>query len=216
MNKREFIQTLSGGVLGAVAATTLPKLIDGGGSLSSGERSRRAKNFIPNVPVVTHEGETAWFYDDLIKGRTVLINFMYARCADICPGMTANLRKVQQALGDRVGRDIFIYSVTLEPEYDTPEKLKAYADHFRVGKGWTFLTGTKTDIENLRKGLGFAYAEPSLDEDKTQHTGMVKYGIEPLGRWGAAPALGNPKYIAEYVRWIEPHGPRPNIAELLG
>jgi protein SCO1/2 len=130
--------------------------------------------------------------------------------------MTANLRKVQNELGDRVGKDIFMYSISIEPERDTPEMLKAYAELFQVKPGWTFLTGKKSDIELLRKGLGFSNSDPAIDKDKTQHTGVVKFGIESLERWGMSPALGDPKYIAEYLRWMEPNGNRPKLSEMMG
>src|SRR5215831_3096467 len=80
----------------------------------------RARYF-PNVALTTHEGKKVRFYDDLIKDKIVTINFMYADCEGVCPGITANLVNVQRALGERVGRDIFMYSITLKPEHDSPE-----------------------------------------------------------------------------------------------
>ena len=92
--------------------------------------SRAAKNgFLPNVPLVTHTGETVHFYDDLIRDRTVLFNFFLVGCTDgRCPIATANLRQVQDMLGDRMGKDVFFYSITLQPEMDTPQVLKEYAE----------------------------------------------------------------------------------------
>ena len=145
MNKREFIKSLTTASLGAVVLGAMPSIStaeERSHSISPGRSERRKKSF-PNVPLVTHEGETVRFYDDLIKDKTVLINFMYARCADICPGMTANLKLVQKEFGERMGRDIFMYSITLEPEHDTQAVLKAYAELFRVKPGWKFLTGRK-------------------------------------------------------------------------
>lgn len=218
MNKRDFIKKITGASLGIAALNALPSnstAADGFHPVRMSRDERRKKSF-PNVPLITHEGEVVRFYDDLIKDKTVLINFMYARCGDICPGMTANLKRVQKAFGDRAGRDIFMYSITLEPEHDTPSVLKAYAELFRVKPGWKFLTGRKNDIELLRRQLGFFFSDPVLDQDKTQHIGVVKYGIEPLERWGTCPALGNPKYIAEYVYWMEPNGQRPKQPEMIG
>ncbi len=218
MNKRDFIKNLAGASLGAAALSTLPassSRFDSAAATKADPVLRRQKMF-PNVPVVTHEGKAVKFYDDLVKNKTVMINFMYARCGDICPGMTANLKLVQKELGDRVGRDIFMYSITLEPEHDTPEMLKAYTELFHIQPGWTFLTGKKSDIESLRKQLGFSFTDPLIDKDRSQHIGVVKFGIEPLGRWGMSPALGNPKYIAEYLRWMEPNGSRPKLSEMMG
>jgi protein SCO1/2 len=154
-----------------------------------------------NVPVMTHEGKGVLFYDDLIKGKTVLINFMYTRCPHNCVATMENLRNVYQELGGRIGRDVFMYSVTLEPEYDTPELLKSYVKRSKVGPGWIFLTGTKENIEQLRANLDFKNSDPVIDRDKTQHIGVVKFGIEPLKRWGMAPVMSSPTAIADYVNW---------------
>ena len=209
---------MTGASLGVAALAALPA----GAASFKGltpiktNHAARSKSKFPNVPLLTHEGKVVRFYDDLIKNKTVMINFMYASCMDICPGMTVNLKQVQKELGDRVGNDIFMYSITLEPEKDTQQVLKSYADVFKVKPGWTFLTGKKSDIEILRKHLGFTNSDPALDKDKTQHTGVVKFGIESLERWGMSPALGEPKYIAEYLRWMEPNGSRPNLSEMMG
>jgi protein SCO1/2 len=218
MNKRDFIKSAGGATLCATALATLPACTAGLNALTLRNPDpvlRRRKAFA-NVPLVTHEGKVVKFYDDLIKNKTVMINFMYASCGDICPGMTVNLKQVQKELGDRVGKDIFMYSISIEPEKDTPRVLKSYVEIFHVKPGWTFLTGKKNDIEVLRKQLGFSFSDPEVDKDKTQHIGVVKFGIEALERWGMSPAMGDPKYIAEYLRWMEPNGSRPNLTEMQG
>jgi protein SCO1 len=165
--------------------------------------ARSRADYFPNVPLRTHDGRMVRFYDDLLKDKTVTLNLMYTGCGDICPGMTANLVEVQRLLGDRVGRDIFMYSVTLQPELDTPEILKAYAETFGVGPGWTFLTGEARDVELLRRRLGFTDPDPLLDADLQTHIGLVKYGIEKLDRWGGCPALSRPQTIVQYIDWLE-------------
>ena len=96
---------------------------------------------LPNVTLYTHEGKAVKFYDDLIRGKVVAINMMYADCEGICPLATSNLVRVQELLGARVGRDVFLYSLTLQPELDTPQRLQAYAERHGVQAGWWFLTG---------------------------------------------------------------------------
>jgi protein SCO1/2 len=150
---------------------------------------------IPNVPVLTDQGKAVHFYDDLFRGKTVLFNFMYAHCTKICPRSTANLVNLQHSLGNRVGRDIFMYSITLQPELDTPDVLRHYMRLFHVGPGWRFLTGKPEDVERLRRRLGFVNPNPALDRDITQHIGIIRYGIEPRDRWGACPALSSPQQI---------------------
>lgn len=156
-------------------------------------------NRIPNVPVVTHAGEAVRFYDDLVKDRIVTLNFMYTDCTDICLPMTSNLTRVQELLGARVGRDIFMYSITLQPQRDTVEALRAHAKLFGVGPGWKFLTGRPEDIEHLRVSLGFTDPDPAIDRIDASHTGILRYGNDALQRWAGTPGLGRPEWIAHTI-----------------
>jgi protein SCO1/2 len=159
------------------------------------------KNF-PNVPLISHEGKRVNFYDDLIKGKVVTVNFFYAKCDEICPLVSANLAKVQKILGDQVGRDIFMYSISLKPEEDNLDAIRAYRDSWHAGPGWTFFTGQPSDIEKIRKGIGFTYPEPAIDKDKTQHIGNIRYGNEPLMLWAACPGVAHAPWIAESFTWM--------------
>lgn len=160
--------------------------------------------YFPNVELRTHENKTVRFYDDLVRGnKIVMFNFMYVKCEGICMGMTHNLTKVQKLLGDRMGRDIFMYSVTLKPEEDTPADLKMFADMHGVKPGWSFLTGNRDDIEKLRRKLGFRDPNPTFDADKKQHIGLVRFGNESLDRWAACPALANPTEIVKAVLYVD-------------
>ena len=159
--------------------------------------------YFPNIVLTTHEGKKVRFYDDLIKDKIVTINMMYADCEGVCPGITANLAKVQKALGKRVGRDIFMYSITLKPRQDTPKALKEYAKMHGAGPGWSFLTGDPGDIELVRRKLGFTNPDPKLDADKSQHIGMVRYGNEALQQWAACPGMANASWIVESVLFVD-------------
>ncbi|HSD61378.1 MAG TPA: SCO family protein, partial [Burkholderiales bacterium] len=137
------------------------------------------------------------FYDDLIKGKVVLINFIYASCQDACPLETAKLRQVQEVLGDRVGSDIFMYSITIDPGHDTPPVLKAYAEKFKVGPGWQFLTGKEADITLLRKKLGL-YRDEKLEE-RNDHTTSLIVGNEATGQWLKRSSFDHPKVLARVL-----------------
>jgi len=212
MNRRAFL----GGLLGAavVSATSGPIPSATGAIREKGVQDttaveRRRRRFL-NVVLRTHEGKEVRFYDDLIKDKIVLINMIQAACPDgSCPLITANLLRVQKLLGERIGRDIFMYSITLDPAHDSPQVLKKYAESFGVKPGWLFLTGKPGDMEALRRRLGFVDPDPIVDADPNQHTGVVRFGIESLERWGACPALTNPHGIVRYLSWIEPQGERP-------
>ena len=159
------------------------------------------KNYFPNAVFTTHEGRKVRFYDDLVRDKIILVNMLLITCRDgICPLMTHNLRSVQKALGDRIGRDVFMYSITLNPEYDTDFMLKAYAKSFDVQPGWSFLTGSVQETDVIRRKLGFSSSDPVTDKDPAQHTGMVRIGNAKLDRWCMMPGLMSAKQIATAVR----------------
>ena len=136
--------------------------------------------FYPNVPLVNQDGKILRFYDDVIKGKVVSINFMFTSCGDSCPLETAKLRQVQKLLGDHLGKDVYMYSISVDPERDTPDVLKAYMKRFDVGPGWQFLTGKKEDIDLVRKKLGMY----SRDEDElSDHHINFMLGNEKTGQW---------------------------------
>jgi len=161
---------------------------------------------LPDVPLLTQRGETVHFYDDLVKDKKVVINFIYTRCQGICSPVTANLARVQKLLDGRVGRDIFFYSVSLKPDEDTPAALADYAALHDVGPGWLFLTGQPADVELLRGMLGFKYDDPAEDADKSNHTGMLRIGNEPYLRWSMCEGQADPKWIAKSIL-LEMDGP---------
>jgi protein SCO1/2 len=154
------------------------------------------------LQVVTHEGERVDFYRGLLHNKVVLINMMYASCGGTCPLTTANLMRVHKLLGDRVGREIFFYSITLRAEFDTPMVLSDYARMHSVGAGWKFLTGAPKDIELLRLKLGFYDLDPKVDQDISKHTGMVRIGNDRFGRWAMSPSSAEPEQIMHTVRFI--------------
>lgn len=168
-----------------------------------------ARHF-PNVRLRTQDNQDVRFYDDLVKGRSVMINFMFTSCTTLCPRSTENLVKVQQALGDRMGRDIFLISVSVDPTHDTPAVLKRYAESFHTGAGWTFVTGRAEDIILIQQKLG----KYEKDGDKTQHTGMVIYGNEPTNTWTGIPVTLNPASIARSVLRLVERTSRPRVGHM--
>jgi protein SCO1 len=164
-------------------------------------RERIRRHHLPNIELTAHTGQRVRFYDDLVKDKKVIFNFMYVKCDGICVPVTSNLVRVQKLLGDRVGRDIFMYSITLKPAEDSAEDLRQYAEQHGVGPGWLFLTGTPGDIEHLRRAQGFVNLDPVEDADTSNHIGMVRFGVEALTRWAACPGMANPEHIARSILW---------------
>jgi protein SCO1 len=166
-------------------------------SLASGRLGQNA-----NIPLITQDGQTVHFYDDLIKGKIVAVNFIYTSCLFTCPLETARLAQVQRMLGDRVGKDIFFYSISIDPDHDTPAVLKDYAAEFDVGPGWTFLTGNRADIDLLAVRLGLT-DDPSITSgpgrDIDGHTPHLLIGNEVTGQWLRDSSADNPSMLAHLL-----------------
>src|SRR3954471_20335670 len=145
------------------------------------QSSRWGADYFPNVELTTQDGKVVRFYDDLVKDKIVAIDLIYTTCQYACPLETARLAQVQKLLGDRMGKDVFFYSITIDPRHDTPAVLKAYAEQFGAGPGWLFLTGSQSDVDLVSKKLGL-YSPPN-PSNKDGHTPALLIGNEPAGQW---------------------------------
>ena len=168
--------------------------------MSTAMSSPWGANYFPNIPLTTQDGKTVHFFDDLIKDKIVAINFIYTRCPDTCPLETAQLVKVQEILGDRVGKDVFFYSISIDPKNDTASVLKEYKERFRAN--WTFLTGKESDITKLRKKLGLYIAE--IQDGSNNHNVNMIIGNQTTGRWMKRSPFENPYVLADQLgNWLE-------------
>jgi copper(I)-binding protein/cytochrome oxidase Cu insertion factor (SCO1/SenC/PrrC family) len=156
-------------------------------------------NYFPNTPLITQDGEDVRFFDDLIEGKVVLVNFIYTACVDTCPLETAQLVRVQRILGDRLGKDVFFYSISIDPEHDTPAVLAEYKERF--GANWTFLTGEESEIIHLRRKLGL-YVEEIQDGSLNHNVNMI-IGNQATGRWMKRSPFENPYVLADQLgNWL--------------
>jgi protein SCO1/2 len=171
--------------------------------------TRWGADYFPNVPVTTQDGKVLRFYDDLLKGKSVAILLFYTSCQDVCPLETANLVQVQKLLGERMGKDIFFYSIAIDP-WDTPKENKAYAQKFGVAPGWLFLSGTEKDIRLIARKLGLSRAGDA--DSKDGHSASLMVGNVPNGMWMRNSALDNPQFlattIANFLGWNDLKGER--------
>jgi protein SCO1 len=154
-------------------------------------------DYFPNVPLVNQDGVALRFYDDLIKGKAVAVNLIYTHCTASCPLETAKMAQVQKLLGDRVGKDIFFYSISIDPKRDTPETLKAYMQRYHIGPGWQFLTGKEEDIKLVAQRLGLSSLTDAANRDGHQPSLMV--GDEASGQWMRNSAVDNPRFLATTI-----------------
>lgn len=155
-------------------------------------------SYFPDAVLTSHQGKKLRFFSDLVQGKVVLINFIYTSCPDECGLETARLREVQRILADRVGKDVFLYSISIDPEHDTPEVLKDYARKFDVGPGWLFLTGKDDDITLLRKKLGL-YTDPDQGGKLQDHNLSLIMGNQATGQWMKISPYENPYMIANQL-----------------
>lgn len=162
------------------------------------EARRWGKDYLPNVPVVTHDGRSLNFYDDVIKGKVVVVNFIYTTCADVCPLTSARLAQAQERFGDKMGKDIFFVSISIDPETDTPARLKAQADTLKAGPGWLFLTGQRPHIDQIRYKLG------ERSRSLSDHRNEVLLGNDRIGRWGRESVFGDLDRFVIAVQQLDP------------
>jgi len=142
--------------------------------------------------VLDQNGKQLNFYSDLIKGKTVAINFVFTTCTAICPSLTATFRRVQQDAAAR-GVDVKLISVSVDPTTDTPERLNDYAAKFKAGPNWTFVTGDKARIDSVLSGLGAAVS------NKNDHTPMILIGNDSSDYWTRAYGLTSPTKIVDIL-----------------
>ena len=154
--------------------------------------------YFPNATVISHDGRAFRFYDDLIKNKIVVVNFIYSSCSNICPLVTARLSQVKDVLGDHVGRDVFFYSITIDPVLDGPDLLQTYADTLRAGPGWMFLIGAPPVISIIRHKLG------ERSRSKAEHRNDVKLGNDRTGEWSRDSAFSDIEVLAETILRMDP------------
>lgn len=155
-----------------------------------------AQKYFTDVELLTQDGRKMRFYSDLLKGRTVVIIPFFTTCTAVCPPMNRNMAKIQDALGDRLGKQVYLISITVDPVTDTPARLKAYAAKFHAKPGWYFITGTTENVNFALKKLGQYVA------DKNDHSSIMIVGNEATGLWKKALALAQAEELIKIVEEV--------------
>jgi len=145
-----------------------------------------ARKYFSDVELVDQDGRRHRLYSDLLQGKIVVVGAFFSSCAGSCPVLAERLAALQDRLGERLGRDVYMLSFSVDPRTDTPARLKQFADRLGARPGWFFLTGSKTNVDWALYKLGI-YAEP-----REAHSNLLILGNEPAGKWkkvfGLAPA----------------------------
>ena len=161
-------------------------------------RGKTSDSF-PNIRMTDQHGKEYLFFDDLIKDRSVVVNFMFTECSLICPGTTSHLARLHAAFGGEVGKRLTFISVTLDPENDSVEALHEYWEAFGGHEGWLYLRGDYEETELLRRRMGVYDLDPIIDADKTQHGGILTFGSDVTDRWAALPALSTIRDLQDTI-----------------
>jgi protein SCO1/2 len=155
-----------------------------------------AEKWFSDVELINQDGEKVRFYSDVLKGKTVVVNAFFTTCTSVCPPMNRSMEKIQEAFGDRVGKDVFLVSLTVDPATDTPVRLKEYAAKFHAGKGWMFLTGKKENLDWALYKLG------QYVEDKESHKTVIIIGNESTGLWKKALGMAKVEDLIQIVESV--------------
>ena len=152
-----------------------------------------AEKYFTDVELIDQDGRKLRFYTDVLKCKVIAINTFFTTCTSICPPMNRNFEKMQEALGDRLGKDVFLISITVDPVTDTPTRLKEYAKRFHAKPGWLFLTGKKENVDWALYKLG------QHVEAKDDHTSIFIMGNEPKGLWKKAMGLAKAEELIKIL-----------------
>lgn len=154
-----------------------------------------AGTYFRDLALVDQNGKSVELYA-LMKGRTIVINSFFASCSGSCPVMANAFGAIHAQFRDRVGRELVLVSITVDPEHDTPERLRAYATRMKAGDGWYFLSGSKEQVERALRKLGQHVAE------REQHQNIFLIGNDRTGLWKKAFGLSKPAELVEVVRSV--------------
>lgn len=152
--------------------------------------------YFPETELMTHEGRPVKFYSDLVCGKTVVVHSFFAECTGSCPRMFEVFQRLQEEFSDRLGSELHLISITVDPEVDSPERLGVLAQGLPANPGWSFLSGEKANLEEVLGKLGLAV------EARENHSNLLLVGNDRTGLWKKFNGLGNHDEIVAGVRGV--------------
>lgn len=173
--KRIWTTWASAGALALLLLTAMP--------LAAQTDPSPAEKYFTNVELVNQDGQTMRLYRDLLQDKIVVIDTIFTDCTGICPVMSKTMARIQEHVGDRMGEDVHLISISVDPETDTPAKLKKMARTYDAGPGWYFLTGNKENVDFALQKLGGYVENPEA------HNAILIMGNTRTGLWKKALGL---------------------------
>jgi protein SCO1/2 len=165
--------------------------------LSPAEREAKAREYFTDTKLKTQADRTVRFYSDALKGKVVLMNFVFTQCGDACPLITAKLVQAKNELGEVFGQEVRFVSISIDPQHDRPQDLAKFAKKFdAVHPEWLFLTGEPANIEAVTKKLG------AWTEEVESHSTAIIIGSPRQGKWKKVRPDAPAKAIAMELRQL--------------
>lgn len=191
------------GVLATVALLAIAGPAQAATSPRNPREVAAARGYFTDTELIDQNGEVHRFYSDLLDGKVVVIDSVFTTCTLVCPVLGQKMKSIQAAAGDRLGKDVHLISISVDPETDTPAKLKAFGEQLEAREGWYFLTGSRENVERVLGKLGFAV------DDKENHSTIVLMGNEQTGLWKKTNGLSSSGELVDLFRGVlEDTGPQ--------
>jgi protein SCO1 len=168
----------------------------GHGQQAKEQEQSAARKYFTDVELLDQDGRKVRFYSDVLKGKTVVVNAFFTTCTSVCPPMNRNMEKIQASLGDRLGKDVFLVSISVDPLTDTPPRIKEYSKKFNARPGWLFLTGKKENVDWALYKVG------QYVQSKDDHTTIIIVGNEATGLWKKMLGIGKAAELVEIVESV--------------
>jgi protein SCO1/2 len=184
---------------GLAAPAKLVELIDAAapaGKAAAAPAASPAERYFGDVALIDQDGRERRLYSDLMKGKSMVIDVMFTECTGVCPLLSQKMEQIQAALGDRVGKDVHLLSISVDPKNDTPTRLKEYATRYHAKPGWYFLTGSKENIDEALRKLG------QYVEQREAHQNLILIGNDRTGLWKKALGLAAPAELIPIVESV--------------
>jgi len=179
----------------ALVLTSLALL--GSTGMVAADEIERAREYFTNLELVNQDGETVRFFDDVLKDKVVVINFIFTNCEGACPLMTHKLTLVRDSFEGKIGNPLQFVSLSIDPERDTPAAMKEFAKtHHADHDGWVFLTGKPENLEAITKRLG------QFTDDVEAHSTMMLAGNVNEAHWIKIQPYEQPPQITEKLRLL--------------
>ncbi|HEY2170623.1 MAG TPA: SCO family protein [Candidatus Angelobacter sp.] len=143
---------------------------------------------VPDIEVVNQDGRHVRFNSQVVEGRIAIVTGFFTTCSSMCPITQEKLSQVARLLGPRLGKDVVIVSVSVDPENDTPARMKDWAEKFHTGPGWTLLSGNRTEVDTLLKSLGL-FVELRQRHQSALMIGSAATGWVRISSWAPSEKL---------------------------